>query len=261
MLASISIETQSPDGEGPVWYTLAQWAGGTIMVVLVVFLAVGVVQFVKGKANSNAESTRKGLTTAALSLGGAVILGTSAAAIAWSAQDSNYNIAGAGGDGAGTQGLANLMPSGARPAEVEVSRTGPLVTCEDTASIAAERHGRGGARSAHPTVAEHDVMESMLEDNDVRDQLVDTIIDQGTLGEGAMMIGTDEGFEQSFGSAETPAFRISRVEWIPSDSSGGCDASNREAVSDSNIEVTVWYGTGEGFFSDEAVEDWTVTVP
>ena len=130
MLASITIETQPPDGSSPTWFVLAQWAGGTVLLVLVILLVVGVVQFVKGKATANSEAARKGLTTAALSLGGAVVIGTSAAAIAWSAQGSNYNILGAGGDGAGSQGIANLMPAGARPAEVEVSRAGPLVSCE-----------------------------------------------------------------------------------------------------------------------------------
>lgn len=104
-------------------------------------------------------------------------------------------------------------------------------------------------------------METMLENNDVRDQLVDTIVDQGTLGTGALMIGTEEGFEEAFGGAETPAFRISRVEWIPADTDGGCASSNREAAPESSMNVTVWYGTGEGFFSDQAVEDFDVTVP
>lgn len=259
MLASITIETQPPDGSSPTWFVLAQWAGGTVLLVLVILLVVGVVQFVKGKATANSEAARKGLTTAALSLGGAVVIGTSAAAIAWSAQGSNYNILGAGGDGAGSQGIANLMPAGARPAEVEVSRAGPLVSCEGPVAIAAERHSSTFG-SIHPTVREHQIMEAMLEDNDVLDQLKDSMEEGGNMGTGAIIIDTDD-MDALWGREDAPSFRISRVEWIPSDASGGCEASNREAVPETTIEVTVWYGNGENWMADQVVDEYNVTAP
>lgn len=262
MLATISIETQSPDGQGPVWFTMAAWVAGTVMVVLVIFLVIGMIRIAKGKAISNSQSTSKGITTVALSLGGAVILGTSAGAIAWSAQDSNYNLLGSGGDGAGTAGLSNLMPAGARPAQVEVPRTGPLVNCEDTASIAAGRHGQTWG-SMHPTASEHETMEAMLEDNGVLDALKDQIIDDDVMldpnGAG-MGWDTEEHFDQAWGSDDFGA-RLSRVEWIPADSADGCDTSNRTATSGTEMIIGVWGGDGTSWYSSQQISERTVTVP
>lgn len=258
-MLAITIETQPPDGSGPTWYTLAQWVGGTVMVALVLFLVIGVVQFVKGKANANPESTRKGLTTAALSLAGAVVLGTSAGAIAWSASDSTYNVLGAGGDGAGTQGLANLMPNGARPAEVEVSRAGPLVSCEDTAAIAAERHGSTFG-SLHPTMSEHQIMDEMLQENEVLDQLKATIEEAGALGSGGLIVDIDD-VEALWGREQTPSVRVTRLEWIPADSGDGCSTDNREVASGTTVEATIWWGNGENWLADQVVEEFSVTAP
>lgn len=254
IITQITIDTQEADGAS-TWFQAAAWIAGTVLFVLVVFLGFGVVQFVKGKINANSEATRKGALTAGLSLVGAILIGTASGAIAWSADSSTYDQFGGAGSG-----LAGLMPSGARPKEVTVDRQGVLVSCPETVSIEAENAGNYFQSSA-PTMSEHQQMESVLEDNGALEGLKNRILDEGEHGAGGVLVVIEEedALESMWGNDSGVSMRVSSVEWHPADNADGCTPDNTQAVADSTIRVSLWYGTGQSWYDDQALDEYEIT--
>lgn len=219
-LTDLGVSIPSMGGGDNTWYQVAQWVTGGIVVALVIGLGFGVFLFVKGKFfGGSADSKKNGLVIGGLSLAGAIVMGTTAAAISWSGRD--------GGS------LAAMFPDDAAPGQtVSAERQSPLVSCDSATSVQA--NNRGNTVNMHPTPAEHSNMSDILEHNDVLEQLKVALVEEGST------VDSREELDENWGEE----IRIGVVEWNPANADRGCNADNTEARAGSTIHVDVWFDSG-----------------
>lgn len=184
---------------------LAAWLLGTAVVLLVIGIALGVIRWAGGGAIASAANTKAGLAMVCLSLAGAVVLGSIGGAVQWSSSDDR-TIA--------------LMPEGAQPTEIHVTRDAPRSRCTEPAVINFEdNHDDQDSEDYIDWATRTDWVTSIIgEDHPLRYFVTQRVVaDQ-----------PDDMFERG---------RIDRIEWFPDGVDGDCSNSNTNVAEGSEVEV------------------------
>lgn len=180
---------------------------GAIFVLLVLTVVIGALLWGTGKLGRGGEGRTRGLWMVCGSLAGAVIVGTSATAVAWS------STAG------GTEGGLNaLMPEDARPGETRIEVEDVLVNCQQPVSWEADTDWWAPKPSDEEDAHGRQLLEELgvLEDFDERTGSESWLTNVGDMG------------------------GVVSVAWQPA--GGDCSTENRTAIGDSTITAEVHVG-------------------
>lgn len=184
---------------------LAAWLLGSAIVLLGIAMALGIMRWVGGGSIGSAAQTKAGLAMVCLSLAGAVVLGSIGGAVQWSSSDDR---------------TIELMPKGAQPTEIHVTRDAPRSRCTEPAVINfEENHDDSDSEDYIDWASRTDWVTSIIgEDHPLRYFATQRVVSDQPEGM----------FERG---------RIDRIEWYPDGVDGDCSNSNTSVAEGSEVEV------------------------
>ena len=223
------------DGISPpsgVLVTVAGWAVGTVVVVLVGFVMVGCVQWALGRVCGGGRGSSEGIVRVGLAVLGAVVLTSVGGAIALMSSEAF---------------TTGLLPVEARPKTITQEREADSVICQDRVSVVSEalKNASGGNNAAEPSDADaskvHNVIRALGAPRweAVGKDILDT---DGSPGWGNGIPEWMTWGESSWDSYPQTATwtKAAAVSWLPDGSRGECSVKNRHASDGDTITVILW---------------------
>lgn len=215
--------------------TIAGWMLGTVLVLVVAGIFVGLWAWITGKSFNVSDWAMKGKVTLGLCVIAAMLLGSLVPGITWASKEE-WTLA--------------LLPDGAGKRDIRVDTEAPASKCQNRVGIKAEDHRKAtdpGDAFADPPVymptdEEAHEMYSVIKSIGARDWDADEVKTK-TLTWGARtgdIPSADDWKKNWYDYKEKHEPKYSAISWQPDGLKGPCDNTNHHAAPGAKIEVVFY---------------------
>lgn len=225
--------------------TIAGWMLGTVLVLVVAGIFVGLWAWITGKSFNVSEWAMKGKVTLGLCVIAAMLLGSLVPGITWASKDE-WTLA--------------LLPDGAGKRDIRVDTEAPASKCQNRVGIKAEQHRQASSEkdadedpmAYEPSDDEAHEMYSVIKSIGARDWDADEVKTK-TLTWGARtgdIPSADDWKKNWYDYKEKHAPKYSAISWQPDGLKGPCDNTNHHAAPGAKIEVVFFEKFKDADFVD-----------